>query len=99
MADALERLKVLIDSSTPTVVMETSEETRAVRMVRIVCSALNLATFEWSIASSVGIEPGCAHSVSKDKVTFPRAPLQSRKVGFPDSGFDLGYPREAFPRR
>jgi len=34
-----------------------------------------------------------------DKVTFPRAPLQSRKVGFPDSGFDLGYPRKAFPRR
>jgi hypothetical protein len=31
--------------------------------------------------------------------TFPEAPLQSRKVGFPDSGFDLGFPRKAFPRR
>ena len=31
--------------------------------------------------------------------TFPEAPLQSRKVGFPDSGFDLGYPREVFPKR
>jgi hypothetical protein len=30
--------------------------------------------------------------------TFPEAPLQSRKVGFPDSGFRLGFPREAFPR-
>ena len=39
MADALERLKVLIDSSTPIVVMETIEEVRAVRMVRIACSA------------------------------------------------------------
>jgi hypothetical protein len=35
----------------------------------------------------------------KRQVTFPRAPLQSRKVGFPDSGFDLGSPREVFPRR
>ena len=25
-----------------------------------------------------------------DKIAFPRAPLQSRKVGLPDSGFDLG---------
>ena len=34
-----------------------------------------------------------------DLVTFARASLQSRKVGFPDSGFRLGYPREAFPKR
>jgi hypothetical protein len=47
----------------------------------------------------VGIEPRRAHHVMADKVTFPRAPLQSRKVGFPDSGFDLDYPRKAFPRR
>jgi hypothetical protein len=45
----------------------------------------------------VGIEPRRAHLVISDKVTFPRAPLQSRKVGFPDSGFRLGFPREAFP--
>ena len=31
--------------------------------------------------------------------TFTEAPLQSRKVEFPDSGFRLGFPREAFPRR
>ena len=53
MADAIDRLKVLIDSSTPIVVMETVEEMRAVRMVRIACSNLNLATFEWSIASGL----------------------------------------------
>src|SRR5207248_9203100 len=53
MADAIERLKVLIDSSTPIVVMETVEEMRAVRMVRIACSSLNLATFEWSSASGL----------------------------------------------
>jgi AAA+ superfamily predicted ATPase len=53
MPDALARLKVLIDSSTPIVVIETVEEVRAVRMVRVASSALNLATFEWSIASGL----------------------------------------------
>src|ERR1700747_1122549 len=31
--------------------------------------------------------------------TFTEAPLQSRKVEFLDSGFRLGFPRKAFPRR
>jgi len=53
IADALQRLKTLIDSSTPIVVMETVEEMRAVRMVRSACGALNLATFEWSVASGL----------------------------------------------
>lgn len=53
MDKVLERLKVLIDSSTPIVVMETVEETRAVRMVRTACAALNLAAFEWTIASGL----------------------------------------------
>jgi SpoVK/Ycf46/Vps4 family AAA+-type ATPase len=51
--NALERLKVLIDSSTPIIVMETVEEVRAVRMVRAACTALHLATFEWSIATGL----------------------------------------------
>ena len=29
--------------------------------------------------------------------TFPEAPLRSRKVGFPESGSDLGFPSQAFP--
>src|SRR5882762_9755255 len=53
MDKALDRLKVLIDSSTPIVVIETVEEVRAVRMVRAACSALNLAAFEWTIASGL----------------------------------------------
>ncbi|MCU1296104.1 MAG: hypothetical protein JWO91_382 [Acidobacteriaceae bacterium] len=53
MQNALDRLKVLIDSSTPIVVMETVEEMRAVRLVRAACASLNLATFEWSIASGL----------------------------------------------
>jgi ATP-dependent 26S proteasome regulatory subunit len=53
MPDTLERLKILLSSSTPIVVMETAEEMRAVRLVRAACSSLNLATFEWSIASGL----------------------------------------------
>ena len=53
MADTLDRLKVLLDSSTPIVVMETVEETRAVRLVRVACAALNLTSFEWSIANGL----------------------------------------------
>ena len=52
-ADALRYLQVLIDSSTPIVAMETVEEVRAVRMIRAACAALNLATFEWSVASGL----------------------------------------------
>src|SRR4029077_8336970 len=53
MTDGLDRLKVLINSSTPIIVMETSEETHAVSMVRAACSQLNMATFEWSIADGL----------------------------------------------
>lgn len=53
MADVLERLKVLLDSSTPIVVMETVEEVRATRLVRAACSVLNLAAFEWTIATGL----------------------------------------------
>ena len=53
MIDALARLKILIDSSTPIVAMETVEEVRAVRMVRAACSSLNLPAFEWSVASGL----------------------------------------------
>ncbi len=53
MNDTLDRLKVLINSSTPIVVMETSEEMRAVNMVRAACTELNMATFEWSIADGL----------------------------------------------
>jgi ATP-dependent 26S proteasome regulatory subunit len=53
MANSLDRLKILLDSSTPIVVMETVEEMRAVRLVRAASASLNLATFEWSIASGL----------------------------------------------
>lgn len=51
--DPLARLKVLLESSTPIVVIETIEEVRAVWLVRAACEALNLAVFEWTIASGL----------------------------------------------
>jgi hypothetical protein len=49
----IDRLKVLINSSTPIVVMETVEEVRALSLVRMACSELNLAVFEWTIADGL----------------------------------------------
>jgi ATP-dependent 26S proteasome regulatory subunit len=53
MPYALERLKILINSSTPIVVMETVEETRAVGLVRDAGAQLNMAVFEWSLADGL----------------------------------------------
>jgi SpoVK/Ycf46/Vps4 family AAA+-type ATPase len=51
--NALDRLTVLINSSTPIVVMETVEEVRAVSLVRRACSELNMGLFEWTIADGL----------------------------------------------
>src|SRR5579862_7930307 len=72
MIDGLDRLKVLINSSTPIIVMETSEEMRAVNLVRTACSALNMATFEWSIAD------GLIRSGSNAPVEAQKLSLQAR---------------------
>jgi ATP-dependent 26S proteasome regulatory subunit len=53
MSDVVEQLKVLMDSSTPIVILETVEETRAVRLVHAAALPLNLAVFEWTIASGL----------------------------------------------
>jgi hypothetical protein len=49
----LDRLKVLINSSTPIVVMETVEEVCAMSLVRTACSDLSLPVFEWTIADGL----------------------------------------------
>lgn len=72
MADALQRLKILINSSTPIVVMETSEEMRAVSLVRAACSELNMASFEWTIAD------GLVRSGSNAAPTVGSTGLQAR---------------------
>jgi hypothetical protein len=72
MTDGLDRLKILINSSTPIVVMETSEETHAVNLVRAACTELNMATFEWSIAD------GLLRSGSHAAPEAPKPSLQAR---------------------
>jgi hypothetical protein len=67
MADGLERLKVLINSSTPIVVMETAEEMRAISVVRAACAELRMATFEWSIADGL-VRSGSNAPVDGQKV-------------------------------
>jgi hypothetical protein len=63
-ANALDRLKVLINSSTPIVVMETVEEVRALSLVRTACSDLSLAIFEWTIADGL-VRSGSAAAISQ----------------------------------
>lgn len=75
MADITERLKILIDSSTPIVVIETVEEMRAVRSVRAACAALNMAVFEWSIAS------GLARCGSDGSELIPDVAMSSYATG------------------
>jgi len=53
MLTPLDRLKVLINSSTPIVVMETVEEMRIIDLVRSACIELALPVFEWSIADGL----------------------------------------------
>ena len=48
-----ERLRVLINSSTPIVVMETVEEVQALRLVHAACSDLSLPIYEWTIADGL----------------------------------------------
>src|SRR5215470_5303959 len=73
MPDGLDRLKVLINSSTPIVVMETSEEMRAVSLVRAACSQLNMATFEWSIADGLVRSGSNAPAENHRHPSTPRA--------------------------
>src|SRR6266704_4977797 len=52
-ATPLDRLKVLINSSTPIVVIETVEEVCAMSLVRTACSQLSLPVYEWTIADGL----------------------------------------------
>jgi hypothetical protein len=53
MSSPGERLKVLLNSSTPIVIIETVEEVRAVELVRVASAELDLPVFEWNIADGL----------------------------------------------
>lgn len=52
-SDPQQRLRIIIDSSTPVVVIESVEERRALRIVREAAAELQLPVFEWSIADGL----------------------------------------------
>ena len=87
MANTLERLKILINSSTPIVVMETVEEMRAVGLVKDACAELNMAVFEWTVAD--GLVRSGSH-----QPTVPSAALQAR-LNAAKRGVDLEVPEAA----
>jgi hypothetical protein len=66
----LDRLKVLINSSTPIVVMETVEEGRALLLIRTACSQLSLTVFEWTIAD--GLVRSSGGATSPQPAAYPR---------------------------
>jgi hypothetical protein len=70
MTDGLNRLKVLINSSTPIIVMETPEEMHAISLVRAACAELKMATFEWSIADGL-VRSGPKESYEGQKASPP----------------------------
>jgi hypothetical protein len=76
----LDRLKILINSSTPIVVMETVEEVRALSLVHTACSDLSLALFEWTIAD------GLVRSGSGAAVPQPRATIMGNAAGSSTAG-------------
>ncbi len=76
--DPLARLQVLLESSTPIVVIETIEEVRAVRLARAACAALRLDAFEWTIASGLvrsGSDVGELMAARTESV-LPHAPVE-----------------------
>ena len=81
----LDRLKVLINSSTPIVVMETVEELRALSLVRMACSELSVAVFEWTIADGL-VRSGSA-----------RSPRSARYAAFKNMVVHATLPRVAQP--
>jgi SpoVK/Ycf46/Vps4 family AAA+-type ATPase len=63
-ADPKELLKVIIDSNTPMVLIETAEEVRALEIIRAAAAELNMSVFEWSVADGLhrsGSNGGPAH--------------------------------------
>jgi hypothetical protein len=79
---SLDRLKILINSSTPIVIMETVEEMRALALIRQACTDLSLPIFEWTIAdglvrsgSSLPTPPRSIAATLADTASAPRSAM------------------------
>jgi SpoVK/Ycf46/Vps4 family AAA+-type ATPase len=76
MANPLERLKVLINSSTPIVIIETVEEERAVRLIRSAADDAHLPVFEWDVADGLTRAGGAPVNSAPIKAPVPSAHYQ-----------------------
>src|SRR5580658_4684237 len=90
----LDRLKILINSSTPIVVMETVEEVRALSLVHAACSDLNLALFEWTIADGL-VRSGSGAAVSQPRTTTMGNLTGSNAVGSNTALYNTADPAQA----
>jgi ATP-dependent 26S proteasome regulatory subunit len=95
----IDRLKILINSSTPIVVMETVEEVRALSLVRMACSDLGLAVFEWSVADGL-VRSGSGTAASQavvqshlDKTTLAEA--GAKAAGYNKAMYNTADPVQA----
>ncbi len=82
-----ERLRIIMDSNTPLVIMETVEELRALAYVRQAASELKLPVFEWSIADGLS-RSGSTPSIANP--AFAAANLPPIKV--PTNGDQVSSP-------
>jgi SpoVK/Ycf46/Vps4 family AAA+-type ATPase len=81
--DPQERLRIIMDSSTPLVIMETVEELRALTVVRLAAAELQLPVFEWSIADGLfksGTEDLDHRQLENTNAAFAAANLPPIKV-------------------
>ena len=74
MPEPLERLKVLINSSTPIVIIETMEEARAVRLIRTAADDAQLPVFEWNVADGLTRAGGVPVNSAPITSPVPRPP-------------------------
>jgi SpoVK/Ycf46/Vps4 family AAA+-type ATPase len=108
--DTLTRIKVLINSSTPIIVMETVEEARALALLRAACCDLALPLFEWSIADglvrngSAIPAPGTVPAVDPDRTTatdlgqrIAAAKQKLAEAGLPELDFSRRNPHPPVP--
>jgi SpoVK/Ycf46/Vps4 family AAA+-type ATPase len=78
MVSPKELLKVIIDSNTPMVLIETAEELRALGVIREAASELNMPVFEWSVAD------GLQRAHGSGPVQVPPIPVVLGKEQFRD---------------
>jgi SpoVK/Ycf46/Vps4 family AAA+-type ATPase len=90
MAEPLERLKVLINSSTPIVIIETVEEERAVRLIRAAADDAHLPVFEWDVADGLSRAGGAPVNSAPISAPAPPAHYQGIAHGGPTHGESSG---------